>query len=150
LYSKKKSLLLYKSSLLLLVWKKPTTSDFYRFKDHIYLSFASIRLALLTFIVFLILEYLINSKHMEKNTTLYGALLASCTRYPNRTALIYMSRKISYVSLLSKVNGLAQGLFDYGVRANDVISVCLPNIPSAVHLLYASISSAPSLISSIH
>jgi long-chain acyl-CoA synthetase len=74
---------------------------------------------------------------MEKNTTLYGALLASCTRYPNRTALIYMSRKISYVSLLSKVNGLAQGLFDYGVRANDVISVCLPNIPSAVHLLYA-------------
>ncbi len=74
---------------------------------------------------------------MEKKATLYGSLLATCERYPNRVALIYMGKKIRYATLMGDVNRLAQGLLNYGVKANDVISVCLPNIPSAVHLLYA-------------
>ncbi|MFA7110732.1 MAG: AMP-binding protein, partial [Bacilli bacterium] len=74
---------------------------------------------------------------MEKSTTLYGALLATSTRYPKRNALIYMRQKITYEGLLRDVNRLAKGLADYGVKADDVVSVCLPNIPSAVHLLYA-------------
>ncbi|HOF53660.1 MAG TPA: class I adenylate-forming enzyme family protein, partial [Bacilli bacterium] len=74
---------------------------------------------------------------MKKNTTLYGALLATSTRYPKRNALIYMRQKITYEGLLRDVNRLAKGLADYGVKTDDVVSVCLPNIPSAVHLLYA-------------
>jgi long-chain acyl-CoA synthetase len=74
---------------------------------------------------------------MEKSTTLYGALLATCTRYPKRNALIYMKQKITYEELLHDVNRLAKGLAEYGVKTDDVVSVCLPNIPSVVHLLYA-------------
>ncbi|NCA96879.1 MAG: hypothetical protein EOM77_01650 [Bacteroidia bacterium] len=74
---------------------------------------------------------------MNKNSTLYQALLESATRYPKRNALIYMKRKFSYRLLLRNVHLLAQGLVDHGIKKNDVVSVCLPNIPSAVDLLYA-------------
>ncbi|MDY0345205.1 MAG: class I adenylate-forming enzyme family protein [Bacilli bacterium] len=74
---------------------------------------------------------------MEKNTTLYGALLATSQQYPKRSALIYLHKKITYETLLRDVNSLAKGLLEYGVKTDDVVSVCLPNIPSAVHLLYA-------------
>ena len=74
---------------------------------------------------------------MEKNSTLYQSLLASSQQFPKRPALIYMGQKIRYQTLINDVHKVAAGLIAYGVKKNDVVSVCLPNIPSAVHLLYA-------------
>lgn len=74
---------------------------------------------------------------MKKENTLYQALLASATSYPKRPALIYMGRAINYRVLLKRVHLLAQGLISHGIKKNDVVSVCLPNIPSVVDLLYA-------------
>jgi long-chain acyl-CoA synthetase len=74
---------------------------------------------------------------MNKENTLYLSLRDSTKAYSKRTALIYMNKKIRYKSLLEKVHRLSQGLISYGIKKDDVVSVCLPNIPSAVHLLYA-------------
>lgn len=74
---------------------------------------------------------------MNKNSTLYQTLLTSSQQYPKRPALIYMHKKITYQTLINDVHRLAAGLIAYGLQKDDVVSVCLPNIPSAVHLLYA-------------
>ncbi|MDD4006032.1 MAG: AMP-binding protein, partial [Bacilli bacterium] len=74
---------------------------------------------------------------MKKENTLYLSLKDSVKAYSKRTALLYMHKKTTYKSLLEKVHRLSQGLISYGIKKDDVVSVCLPNIPSAVHLLYA-------------
>ncbi|MFA5421996.1 MAG: class I adenylate-forming enzyme family protein [Bacilli bacterium] len=74
---------------------------------------------------------------MKKESTLYQSLLDVSRAYPRRTALIYLSKKIKYKALIDDVNRLAAGLIESGVKRDDVVSVCLPNIPETVHLLYA-------------
>jgi len=74
---------------------------------------------------------------MIKESTLYMSLLATSKEFPDRPALIYMNRKITYAELIKDVHRLARGLIERGVKRDDIVSVCLPNIPSVVHLLYA-------------
>lgn len=74
---------------------------------------------------------------VNKNLTIYEAFLNSANENLHRTALIYEHKKFSYAHVLNKVNILADQLIKLGYKRDDVITVMLPNIPSAVYLLYA-------------
>ena len=64
--------------------------------------------------------------------TLSQALTRSADRFPNKTALNYMGRKITYRELDRLVNRFAGALRDLGAGEGDKIAVCLPNIPQVV------------------
>lgn len=73
----------------------------------------------------------------KKEQSIYQTILDSATRWPRNTALIYMGHKFKYDYLLKRINQFAYGLKEMGYGRGDIITVCLPNIPDAVYLLYA-------------
>ena len=64
--------------------------------------------------------------------TLSQALTRSAEKFPNHTALNYMGKKITYRELNELVNRFARALVDMGVKPEDKIAVCLPNIPQVI------------------
>ena len=64
--------------------------------------------------------------------TLSQALTRSAEKFPNHTALNYMGKKITYRELNEFVNRFARALIDMGVKPEDKIAVCLPNIPQVI------------------
>ena len=73
----------------------------------------------------------------KKEQSIYETILSSATRWPKNTALIYMFHKFKYEHLLKRINQFAYSLKQLGVKDKEVVTVCLPNIPDAVYLLYA-------------
>ena len=59
-------------------------------------------------------------------------------KWKNRTALIFYGKKITYGELRRKVDGLARGLNDLGIREGDVIAFLLLNSPEHVIAFYAA------------
>jgi len=64
--------------------------------------------------------------------TVSEALTRSARRHPDRTALNYMGRRITYKELDGLVNRFARALTDLGVREGDKVALILPNIPQVV------------------
>ncbi|MEK0312938.1 long-chain-fatty-acid--CoA ligase [Cohnella sp. 56] len=59
-------------------------------------------------------------------------LVESAARYPDRTALSFMGRKVSYAELLASSYRFAHGLSRLGVRKGDRVAIMLPNCPQLV------------------
>jgi long-chain acyl-CoA synthetase len=51
-------------------------------------------------------------------------------KYPNKTALIYMGKNITFRELDLLSNQLAAYLIKIGVKLDDVVGLCMPNIPA--------------------
>ena len=69
------------------------------------------------------------------------AILArTVERFPERPALVFMNRSLSWGQLGLEVRRLAAGLKRLGVERGTRIAVQLPNIPQAVISYYASLS----------
>ena len=64
--------------------------------------------------------------------TISQALARSAANFPNHTALNYMGKKITYRELNELVNRFAKALLGLGVKPDDKIAVCLPNIPQVI------------------
>lgn len=69
--------------------------------------------------------------------SLYQAVLESASKYPNRVALRYFGHAYRYKFLLKRINQFAAKLIELGVKKDEPVTICLPNIPDAVYLLYA-------------
>jgi len=59
-------------------------------------------------------------------------LIDSASRYPDRTALEFYGRRISYRQLNTLTNRFAQALVRLGVRKGERVALMLPNCPQAV------------------
>ena len=64
--------------------------------------------------------------------TISQALTRSAENFPDHTALNYMGKKITYKELNELVNSFARALIDLGVKPQDKVAVCLPNIPQVI------------------
>lgn len=73
----------------------------------------------------------------NKEQSIYKTILTSASCWPRNTALIYMYHKFTYEHLLRRINQFAKSLKKIGVQKDEVVTVCLPNIPDAIYLLYA-------------
>ncbi|HEY8488267.1 MAG TPA: long-chain fatty acid--CoA ligase [Thermaerobacter sp.] len=68
-----------------------------------------------------------------------GALLArAALLHPNKTALIDGDRRLSYRELNGRVNALARGLVDLGVRKGDRVAILMPNRIEFLEVLFAA------------
>ncbi|WP_167511324.1 class I adenylate-forming enzyme family protein [Pseudobutyrivibrio xylanivorans] len=52
-------------------------------------------------------------------------------------AIEYLGLKVTYEQLFKKIDQTGRALKAVGVNQGDIVSVCLPNIPEAIYLLYA-------------
>ena len=64
--------------------------------------------------------------------SLYDNFLNSMKKYPNHNAIDYFGTKITYKDLASKVDLCAKAFLSYGIRKNDVVTICMPNTPEGV------------------
>jgi long-chain acyl-CoA synthetase len=64
--------------------------------------------------------------------TVSGGLTRSASRFPDKTALNYMGKKITYRELDGLVNRFARALMDLGVKEGDKVAAILPNIPQVI------------------
>ena len=52
-------------------------------------------------------------------------------------ALNYFENRISFNELFDNINICARALRSFGVKEKDVVTICLPNMPEAIYVIYA-------------
>lgn len=67
-----------------------------------------------------------------QHVTMPAALMRTASQYPDRTAFIYMGKRIGYAELNRLVNRFARALTAMGVGKGDKVGMLLPNIPQVV------------------
>ena len=67
-----------------------------------------------------------------EKTTISEALTRSAKNFPDKIALNYMGKRISYRELNDLVNQFAKALKELGINPGDKVGVCLPNIPQVI------------------
>ncbi|MCH5164266.1 MAG: acyl--CoA ligase [Clostridiales bacterium] len=68
--------------------------------------------------------------------TLYESFKACAEANPQKTAMVFYGGRIKFSKLLEYVNRAANGLKEF-VKKDDVVTLCVPNSPSAAIALYA-------------
>lgn len=53
----------------------------------------------------------------------------ACVKFPDKTAVIYLGERFSYMSLKNLIDRFATALHDLGVRHNDKVMLYIPNCP---------------------
>ena len=74
---------------------------------------------------------------MDTDETLYMRIKRSCTRFPERIALEYGATKLSYASLMDKIDEAAEAFSRLGVTKGDVVMFAMGNNPLNVISVYA-------------
>ena len=70
--------------------------------------------------------------------TMYQALKAAASKHPHDLALYYQGTKISFKSLIKRIDETADILaYTLNIKPNDVVMISQPNIPETVILFYA-------------
>ncbi len=64
-------------------------------------------------------------------------VLAHAAKEPQREALSFMGRSISYGSMAQKIAKTAAAFYAWGIRKGDRVTLCMPNVPQTVYCLYA-------------
>ena len=75
--------------------------------------------------------------HPYPETTMFGAVKAAADRFPKGPALDFMGSITTFSSLIKKIEQAAAAFYKAGIRRDDVVTICTPNIPQAVVCIYA-------------
>ncbi len=75
--------------------------------------------------------------HPYPETTMFGVVENSAKRVPKAPALDFMGKITSYELLVSKIEDAARAFLKYGIKKDDVVTICMPNTPQAIVCLYA-------------
>ena len=71
-----------------------------------------------------------------EDVTMPEVLQRTAKRFPDRTALVFMGKKISYAELDRLVSQFAHALTQIGVQPGDRVGLLLPNVPQIVIAYY--------------
>lgn len=80
-------------------------------------------------------EEVLNKKLPEK--TIYEYITENNKKYPNRIALNYFGKKITYGQLLKNIDQTARAFRAYGIREGNIVTICMPTIPETIYVYYA-------------
>ena len=64
-------------------------------------------------------------------------VIASAEKWPNNIAYSYYGTKVSYKDFILKIMTCAKALKNYGVKENDKVTICMPNTPEGITMVYA-------------
>lgn len=69
--------------------------------------------------------------------SLWSAVEEIAKKYPDYIAFDFMGKKTKYKVFEAQVNQCAKALKSLGIKSGDRITICMPNCPQAVIMLYA-------------
>jgi len=69
--------------------------------------------------------------------TMFDMVKAAAEKYPHYAAYDFIGNRVSYASFVKKVEKCAKALSALGVREDDRVTICLPNIPQSIIMFYA-------------
>lgn len=76
--------------------------------------------------------------HLEYPSCLLHELLQETVlKYPKLTAYDYFGKEVSYQKFYNKIEQAAKSLKVLGVKKGDRVTICMPNTPEAIMLVYA-------------
>jgi long-chain acyl-CoA synthetase len=79
-------------------------------------------------------------KHIDyPEIPLFQFLRDTAGKYPDKTAIVYFDRKITYKELDTITDKFATALTDFGVKKGDKVAIFLPNIPQFIMAYYGAI-----------
>jgi len=79
-------------------------------------------------------------KHIDyPEIPLFQFLRDTAGKYPDKTAIVYFDRKITYKELDAITDKFATALTDFGVKKGDKVAIFLPNIPQFIMAYYGAI-----------
>ncbi len=64
-------------------------------------------------------------------------VLKTAAQHPSLPAYEFMGRTTSYGQLARRIERTARGLYSFGIRKGDRVTICMPNSPQAVDCFYA-------------
>ncbi len=73
----------------------------------------------------------------DNKQSLYSYLLEKNKQYFNNVAITFGKDQITYEELHTRIAEYAKALYVRGVRAGDIVGLCLANTPEAIYLFYA-------------
>ena len=73
-----------------------------------------------------------------EDISMYDAIAKQCEKNPDKCALYFVGRKITFKMLKKESDAVAFFLAKEGIKSKDVITSALPNIPAAVAILYGA------------
>lgn len=71
------------------------------------------------------------------NGGLYDAIYEASCKWPHNTALEYFDTQVTYKELIKKINKVAAALKAIGAEKGENITICMPNTPESVYMIYA-------------
>ena len=64
-------------------------------------------------------------------------VLQSAEKWPDNTAYVYYGHKVTYKNFVKKIEKAARALKNYGVKEGDRVTICMPNTPEGITMVYA-------------
>lgn len=92
------------------------------------------------------------TKEMDLNIpdlSLYEYFKEKSFKYSNKYAIDYYKTKITYKNLLKKVDECATSFKYHGIRAGDVVTICMPNTPEGV-IAFLALNKLGAIANMIH
>ncbi|MBI9008777.1 MAG: acyl--CoA ligase [Tenericutes bacterium] len=74
---------------------------------------------------------------MKYNQSLYQSFNDTAKKYPERNALLFMGKYITYKLFKAKVDALASGFTDLKITKGDTVTLAMPNVFEALFAFYA-------------
>lgn len=69
--------------------------------------------------------------------SIYDAFKETALKYSSNIAYEYFLTKTTYKDLLKKIDRVAKSLTQFNIVENECVTICLPNTPEAIELIYA-------------
>ncbi|MBQ9180811.1 acyl--CoA ligase, partial [Candidatus Saccharibacteria bacterium] len=64
-------------------------------------------------------------------------ILQTAEKYPDNVAYVYYGHKVTFKNFVKKIEKAARALKNYGVKEGDRVTICMPNTPEGITMVYA-------------
>ena len=64
-------------------------------------------------------------------------VMQSAEKWPDNVAYSYYGHKVTYKNFVKKIEQTARALKNYGVKEGDRVTICMPNTPEGITMVYA-------------
>lgn len=64
-------------------------------------------------------------------------VMQSAEKWPDNIAYSYYGHKVTYKNFVKKIEKAARALKNYGVKEGDRVTICMPNTPEGITMVYA-------------
>ena len=76
--------------------------------------------------------------HIEyPDCSMVDMVMQTAEKYPDNVAYSYYGHKVTYKNFIKKIEKTARALKNYGVKEGDRVTICMPNTPEGIVMVYA-------------